>query len=446
MKRLNFLGLILGTLVALLMACLVVVITLVWLIRSWYPAPWAVGALGIGLLAGAIALIWRWWRLPAERRFRFNLRGMLIGITLFALWFGVVGVDVLRWGREAAVIRELAGRGVTVNHYLSADQDWIRTRQLLDRVFGYNPFLKVQDIDIRHDQGLPALLEHGDDFPDLEIVNFCGGGISDAGLERVGELNRFPKLRTGMLYGCTVTDSGLERLTVWTRLEEFYLDNCGKVTDAGLASLHELPSLRVLGLGAGSMPITDAGMAHVAGLRQLRELRIVSVPISDAGIAQLRDMPNLERVHLGRTNETENGIQALHRALPDCFVTWERAFFPVADQVQRIDIWSTAPEESLLTTVTEQDRIVSIMAWLEENHARLWESSSWHRSTEEYGPSAACLSVRFEGRSRRLCEMRLGNGIYETIWGGYCEMQSADEEEIRGLLGVDESDWPREID
>lgn len=439
MKRLVFLASVLGTAAAFVAGCFLVMITLLWLVRIWSPAPWVVGVSGIGLLAATIVAIWRWWRLTVERRFRFSMRGMLVGITLFALWFGVVGVDVLRWGRQAAVVRELAGQGVRVNHYLSVTQEWAKTRELLDGIFGYNPFLEARSMEIRRDQGLPALLEYADAFQDLETVNFWGGGISDSGLEHAAELDRFPMLRTGLLYGCKVTDSGLERLTDWRGLKSLYLHNCGKITDRGLAHLHELPNLEFLRLlqeGGGAMFVTDAGMANVADLHRLRELQILNVPISDAGIAQLQNMPNLERLHLRGTKATEDGIRALIEALPDCHVTWDEASLPAVSQIRKIEIWTRERPERQIATIGERERITAIKVWFDQYIER-FRNAGWRQD----GPAGCCLSVRFEGGRRELCEIGLGNGVCLWCRGVYRVMLPADEKEIRTLLGVDGAEW-----
>lgn len=440
MKRLIFLGSILGTLAVLLAACLAVLATLVWLVRHWHPAPWVIWVVGLGLAVAAVAVIWRWWRLPPERRFSFSLRGMLVGIALFALWFGGVGTDVLRWGREAAAIAALQQHDVTTYEYYYESPH----RPLVGR-FGYDPFAGVHIILILSDQGLAALLEHADDLPDVEWVAFDAlYGVSDAGLARIEELNQFPKLRCGGIDGGRITDAGLERLTGLKRLEELRLANCPKITDGGLAHLKELPNLRMLTLhqrhNARTMFITDAGLAHVAGLQQLQELRISRVPITDAGLDQLREMPNLERVLLYKTKVTETGVRRLCEALPDCLVTWDEAWLPAVSQIRCIEIWRVGPAERLLATVTDVEQIGAIKAWLEEASKERYPNCSGSPAYWRDGRGGSCLSVRFEGRRRRMYEIGLGNGVFSR-WESYCDMTAADEEAIRSLLGVDVAEW-----
>jgi len=434
MKRLVFAGSVLGTLAALLAACLAVLATVIWLLRQWEPAPWVLWAVRLGMMGAAVALIWRWWRLPSERRFRFTLRGMLIGIALFALWFGVVGTDVLRWGREAAAIAELQQHYVTTPEYYYLD--YFGHGPLVKR-FGYDPLAGVHNIEIFRDQGLAAVLEHADVLPDLEGVNFEGGRISDAALARVDELNQFPELRSGGIARCRITDTGLERLTAWKRLEDLHLYNCAKITDAGLAHLKKLPNLRSLTLlqeNKGKMPVTDAGLVHVADLQQLRLLRIIRIPVTDAGIAHLHRLKSIEHIHFTQTKVTDEGVNALCEALPDCLVTWEEAWFPAVCQIRGIEIWRVRPEEKL-ATITDVDQIAAVKAWFEEASKQRYPNCSGSPAYWQDGTGGACLSLRFEGRRRRMYEVGLGNGVYST-WGRHCSMSAADEQDLRTLLGV----------
>ena len=405
MKWLVFLGSVLGTVGAACVACSLIVATLGWIVLRWCPAPWVLWAIGLGLAAAVGVAIWRWWRLPAERRFRFSVRGMLIGVTLVALWIGLIGVELLRSGRQAVVVRELAGRGAVVQYY-----GWDDRRELVGRIFRCDPHFKVRWICITRNQGLSALLEHADDLPDLDCVTFEGANVTDASLAHAEELNRFPKLSQCLFNSCQVTGAGLERLAALRTLEAVSLYDCGKVT--------------------------DSGVAHIAQLTQLRELRLADIPISDAGMVQLRNMPNLSRLILRQTEVTEEGILALCEGLPDCLVTWEKAWFPVVSQIQEIEIWTRESPQQQLATITDRERIKTIKEWLDQYNERFYGTGGHFQHLRD-----TSLSVRFEGRRRRLCEIGLGNGMYLSYWGNRHQMPSADDEEIRGLLGVDGADW-----
>ncbi len=58
-------------------------------------------------------------------------------------------------------------------------------------------------------------------------------------------------------------------------------------------------------------------MERIAGLSKLRFLHLIDVPITDAGLAKLASMKNLESLYLDRVdNVTDQGLEKLLKALP----------------------------------------------------------------------------------------------------------------------------------
>jgi hypothetical protein len=58
-----------------------------------------------------------------------------------------------------------------------------------------------------------------------------------------------------------------------------------RATDAGLASLVGLADLKSVDLSATA--VTDAGLKHLAGLTSLHDLIVTNAEVSDAGLAHL---------------------------------------------------------------------------------------------------------------------------------------------------------------
>lgn len=87
------------------------------------------------------------------------------------------------------------------------------------------------------------------------------------------------------------------------------------VTDAELALLAALPELRHLDLR--KTKVTDAGVAHLQSLRELRFLNLFRTSVSDAGLASLGELKQLETLLIGGTKVTSSGLAALkpHRHL-----------------------------------------------------------------------------------------------------------------------------------
>jgi len=59
--------------------------------------------------------------------------------------------------------------------------------------------------------------------------------------------------------------------------------------------------------------VTDAGLGHLAGWRQLRALNLSSTAVTDAGLRDLGQLPNLEVLVLNNTQVTDQGVAELKR-------------------------------------------------------------------------------------------------------------------------------------
>ncbi|MCK4283191.1 MAG: hypothetical protein KAX44_02655, partial [Candidatus Brocadiae bacterium] len=69
--------------------------------------------------------------------------------------------------------------------------------------------------------------------------------------------------------------------------------------------------------------ITDAGLAYLKDLGQLRELHLTHCfRITDAGLAHLEDLGQLRRLAIfGCWRITDAGVQRIRKALPQCHVS-----------------------------------------------------------------------------------------------------------------------------
>ena len=88
-----------------------------------------------------------------------------------------------------------------------------------------------------------------------------------------------------------------------------------KITDAGLAAIASLPNLRVLHLE--KTPVGDAGLVHLKGLAGLEYLNLYGTQVTDAGLAHLEGLKNLKNVYLWQSKVTDAGADKLRKALPN---------------------------------------------------------------------------------------------------------------------------------
>jgi len=116
------------------------------------------------------------------------------------------------------------------------------------------------------------------------------------------------------LRGDDLTDAGLVHLAGLKNVVTLHLAGT-QVTDAGLVHLKGLSSLRRLHLertGAG-----DAGLAHLKALANLEYLNLYGTKVTDKGLEHLVGLKKLRRIYLWQTKVTDNGTEKLRKALPD---------------------------------------------------------------------------------------------------------------------------------
>jgi hypothetical protein len=63
---------------------------------------------------------------------------------------------------------------------------------------------------------------------------------------------------------------------------------------------------------------------HLAGLSGLEFLALEDCRVSDAGLVHLKGLRQLKHLQLGGTEVTPAGVAVLQRDLPDCYINRER--------------------------------------------------------------------------------------------------------------------------
>jgi tetratricopeptide (TPR) repeat protein len=150
-------------------------------------------------------------------------------------------------------------------------------------------------------------------FPQFTIK---GEKIDDEALAHVGHLYDLEHLDLkgrGDGRHRPVTDAGLAHIKDLINLRRLTLRGTA-ITDAGLAHLTGLENLEELDLELTR--VGDAGLVHLKGLKSLRTLRLSSTNISDAGLVHLEAIPNLEGVNIHSTKVTQAGVKRLREARP----------------------------------------------------------------------------------------------------------------------------------
>ena len=91
-----------------------------------------------------------------------------------------------------------------------------------------------------------------------------------------------------------------------------------KPTDAGLAPLAGLKNLAELHLERSTL--TDAGLAHIKGLANLQYLNLFGTGITDAGLPNFKELKNLRKLYLWQTKVNYDPAMALEKDTPGLMV------------------------------------------------------------------------------------------------------------------------------
>ncbi len=139
--------------------------------------------------------------------------------------------------------------------------------------------------------------------------------ISNAGLAQIAELPSLKALYVPAVPNLKqngLTDAGLRNIAKLTSLEELALSS-ERIGDAGLIHVAKLPSLQYLLLQGDRF--TDAGVAHLKNTSSLKILHLGYLgKLTDVALADLSNLANLENLNLHwNENITNNGIAHLKK-------------------------------------------------------------------------------------------------------------------------------------
>jgi Leucine-rich repeat (LRR) protein len=101
-----------------------------------------------------------------------------------------------------------------------------------------------------------------------------------------------------------------------TNLEQLNLMQTD-ITDAGLEHLQGLKNLRVLNLRASltatviTPHVTDAGLEYLQGLTQLEELDLAFARVTDAGLVRLKKLTRLKKLNLEHVLRTFGAVRVV---------------------------------------------------------------------------------------------------------------------------------------
>lgn len=142
----------------------------------------------------------------------------------------------------------------------------------------------------------------------MELLELSETGITD---ETLAVLASLPKLRQLSLNKTDVTDAGASAMLREMRrpLERLEANDTG-VGDDSLREL-ALRHSRLVSLSLSSTRVTDAGLADLSKLENLKSLALQRTDVTDAGIRRLQNCRRLDTLSLCETRVTDAGLADL---------------------------------------------------------------------------------------------------------------------------------------
>jgi hypothetical protein len=155
-------------------------------------------------------------------------------------------------------------------------------------------------------------------LPGLKVLMLKETQATDEGLRQVGAMKGLEELF--VWDAVSVTDAGVAHLAGLGRLKNVHISK-SKITDESLAVLSGLPRMEKLSLQNNHF--SDAGLARLKGKGRLKMLAIGlgDFRVTDAGVAALRGCEALEVLDLQGSNVTDQGLEHL-RGLTKLKALW----------------------------------------------------------------------------------------------------------------------------
>ncbi len=154
-------------------------------------------------------------------------------------------------------------------------------------------------------------------MPNLVEIAVGHCRTTDEGLEPLARLTKLNVLR--FFVDSPIGDAGLKHIASIKNLHQLYLPG-SRVTDVGLKHISEAQLLRDLHLPDSG--VSDAGLVHLTKMKSLLTVGLANTAVTDAGVEHLAAIKALRLLNLSRTRVTELGLKKLKAAIPTCAIDW----------------------------------------------------------------------------------------------------------------------------
>jgi hypothetical protein len=268
-----------------------------------------------------------WVAAMANDRFRkslrFSLRTLMVFVLIFAVFLGWRVNKARQQRRAVAAVQEYGG-------WVHFDYEFVKGKltpgqepwapQWLRRMLGDEYFREVSYVSLVYDsQGgkrveianfkpCDLLLEQLASQTGLKQLLMRRTQATDEGLKYVGKMHALEEL---YIWDATsITDAGVAHLAGLKNLKNIHMDS-SKMTDASLVLLSGLPRIEKMSLQLNTF--TDRGFLRLKGQDNLTELWTGhgNFQVTDAGLARFREFKKLELIDLQKSKVTARGLEQL---------------------------------------------------------------------------------------------------------------------------------------
>lgn len=235
----------------------------------------------------------------------------------------------------------------------------------------------IIEVDLRESDA-DGVLEKLPGLPKLRSLLLADATVSSEGLRAVGRITTLENLD---LRGATVDDAGVNHLGGLQRLKSIKFsgkDGRTEVTDAAMATLGQLKSLKVIALDF--LPITDQGVAALAGLSQLRELYLAGTSVSDSAAETLAKFPELTKLRIASTRFGTAGLeniatlsQLAELDISDCQAIDDAALATLGGltKLSKLNLYSTSVGDAAWAELTD----LKDLRWLNVDKTNITDQS-----------------------------------------------------------------------
>jgi len=170
-------------------------------------------------------------------------------------------------------------------------------------------FTRLRGLYLSSSRVTNADLTHLKDLPNLEELALGLGRMTDKGLIQLAACSRLEYL---MLSGTNFTDFGMAYIKDIPHLKTLHAGHLNHLTDRGMENISTAVQVERMSFHWAD-GITEAGLAHLARLSNLKMLDVSHAQLSDAGTLHLARIKGLESLEIDGKNLTDVGLTHLAR-------------------------------------------------------------------------------------------------------------------------------------